>query len=219
MQLAKLCLGRGDSDLPKKQRDFSFSKQLYWSSLTNTWTPPHSHSHSHNCSFPCNGRNTVTMEPSPVCRIAGNFPGLPGPATSWHYVLPGCRSKHLLNLAGPTPSHFGIFLTRDQTQGSNPGLPTAGRFFTSWATREAHIFATWPPICPRFKNLPAMKETWVRLLGSTPGLGRSPGEGKGNPFQYSCLENPMERGAWQATVHGVARVGHDLVTKPPPQAS
>ena len=37
------------------------------------------------------------------------------------------------------------------------------------------------------------------------------GEGNGNPLQYSCLENPIDRGAWQATVHGVARVGHDLV--------
>ena len=52
--------------------------------------------------------------------------------------------------------------------------------------------------------------------GLIPGLGRSPGEGNGNPLQYSCLENPMDRGAWQATVHGVAGVGHDLVTKPPP---
>ena len=41
--------------------------------------------------------------------------------------------------------------------------------------------------------------------GSTPGLGRSPGEGNGNPLQYSCLENPMDREAWQATVHGVAK--------------
>ena len=41
-------------------------------------------------------------------------------------------------------------------------------------------------------------------LGSIPGLGRSPGEGKGNPLQYSCLENPMDRGAWWATVNGVA---------------
>ena len=40
--------------------------------------------------------------------------------------------------------------------------------------------------------------------GSIPGLGRSPGEGNGNPLQYSCLENPMDRGAWQATVHRVA---------------
>ena len=45
------------------------------------------------------------------------------------------------------------------------------------------------------------------------GSGRSPGEGNGNPLQYSCLENPMDRGAWWATVHGVTRVGHDLVTK------
>ena len=41
------------------------------------------------------------------------------------------------------------------------------------------------------------------------------GEIIGNPLQYSCLENPMDRGAWQATVHGVARVRHDLATKPP----
>ena len=41
--------------------------------------------------------------------------------------------------------------------------------------------------------------------GSIPGWGRSPGEGNGNPFQYSCLENPMGGGAWQAAVHGVAQ--------------
>ena len=41
--------------------------------------------------------------------------------------------------------------------------------------------------------------------GTIPGLGRSPGEGNGNPLQYSCLENPIDRGAWQATVHGVAK--------------
>ena len=40
---------------------------------------------------------------------------------------------------------------------------------------------------------------------SIPGLGRSPGEGNGNPLQYYCLENPMDRGAWQATVHGIAK--------------
>ena len=40
--------------------------------------------------------------------------------------------------------------------------------------------------------------------GSTPGLGRSPGKGNGNPLQYSCLENLMDRGAWRATVHRVA---------------
>ena len=45
----------------------------------------------------------------------------------------------------------------------------------------------------------------TRDLGSVPGLGRSPGEGNGKPLQYSCLENSMERGAWWATVHGVAK--------------
>ena len=51
-------------------------------------------------------------------------------------------------------------------------------------------------------------------LDLIPGLGRSPGEGNGNPVQCSCLENPMDRGTWQATVHVVTRVGHDLATKP-----
>ena len=41
--------------------------------------------------------------------------------------------------------------------------------------------------------------------GSIPGSGRSPGEGNGNPLQYSCLENPMDRGAWWVTVYGVAK--------------
>jgi len=43
----------------------------------------------------------------------------------------------------------------------------------------------------------------VRDKSSIPGLGRSPGEGNGNPLQYSCVENPMDRGAWRATVHRV----------------
>ena len=55
-------------------------------------------------------------------------------------------------------------------------------------------------------------------MGSIPGSGRSPGGGHGSPLQYSCLEHPVDRGAWQATVHRVARVGHDLVTEPPPCA-
>ena len=48
--------------------------------------------------------------------------------------------------------------------------------------------------------------------GSIPGSGRSPGEGKGNPFQYSHLGNSTDRGAWQATVPGVATVRHDWAT-------
>ena len=46
-------------------------------------------------------------------------------------------------------------------------------------------------------------------LGLIPGSGRSPGEGNGNPLQYSCLENPMDKGTWQATVYEVTKVGHN----------
>ena len=53
----------------------------------------------------------------------------------------------------------------------------------------------------------------IRDLGLIPGLGRSPGEGNGNPLQYSCLGNPMDRGAWQATVHEVAMSQIGLSTK------
>ena len=57
----------------------------------------------------------------------------------------------------------------------------------------------WFPGGSAVKDLPAN----ARDLGSIPGSVRSPGKGNGNPFQYSCLENPMDRGAWWATVHGV----------------
>ena len=57
------------------------------------------------------------------------------------------------------------------------------------------------------KNPPVMQETTCNTkdAGSVPGLGRSPGEGNGKPLQYSFLENPMGRRAWQAIVHGVAK--------------
>ena len=66
-------------------------------------------------------------------------------------------------------------------------------------------FSRWPS----GKNLPTKQE----IVGSIPGSGRSPGEGSSNPLQCSCLGNPMDRGAWWATVHNVKRVGHYLVTK------
>ena len=59
-------------------------------------------------------------------------------------------------------------------------------------------------MAPEVKNLPANAGD-IRDVGSIPGSGRSLGGGHGNPFQYSCLENPMDRAAWQAAVHRVAR--------------
>ena len=59
-------------------------------------------------------------------------------------------------------------------------------------------------VVPVVKNLPAEARD-VRGSGLIPGSGRSPGGGNGNPLQYSCLGNPMDRGGWRGTVHGVAK--------------
>ena len=83
----------------------------------------------------------------------------------------------------------------------------------------------WRHHCP--STLQSLLETWgfpggsdgkesaynAGDLGFISGLGRSSGGGHGNPLQYSGLENPMDRGAWQAIVHGSQRVGHQWVTK------
>ena len=70
---------------------------------------------------------------------------------------------------------------------------------------RTNIYALWGfPEVLVVKNLPANAGN-IRDLGSIPGSGRSPGEGHGNPLQYSCLENPMDRGAWWATVHAVRK--------------
>ena len=71
------------------------------------------------------------------------------------------------------------------------------------------------------KNPLADQETTCNAgnVNSIPGSERSPGEGNGNPLQYSCLGYPVDTGSWQTTVHGVTRVGHDLGTKPPHQFS
>ena len=69
-----------------------------------------------------------------------------------------------------------------------------------------------PPGCAVYFGMPFPVDSEVKASacnagdpGSIPGLGRSPGEGNGNPLQYSCLENLMDGGAWWATVHGVAK--------------
>jgi len=56
---------------------------------------------------------------------------------------------------------------------------------------------------------PACNAGDIKDVGSIPGSGRSPGGGHGNLLQYSCLENPMDRGVWRATIHRLQRVGHD----------
>ena len=95
----------------------------------------------------------------------------------------------------------------------------AGIFFTSWATswletgannaEVEELIPIWAieSLYGGFPGGSNSKESACNLgdLGSTPGWGRSLEEGNGNPLQYSCLENPMDRGNWWATVHGVAK--------------
>ena len=86
--------------------------------------------------------------------------------------------------------------------------------YSPWGTqRVGHNLATKPPpplllwtsqLALVVKNPPANAGD-ARDMGSIPGSGRSPGGGHGNSIQYSCLENPMNRGAWWVIVHGVAK--------------
>ena len=86
-------------------------------------------------------------------------------------------------------------------------------------------FSLWKHLAiSNYGHLKASKLPWwlngkesacqIGDVGLIPVSGRSSGEGNGIPLQYSCLENPEDRGAWWATVHGVLRVRHCLVTKP-----
>ena len=99
-------------------------------------------------------------------------------------------------------------------------------FGLHWALRATHRLCSY--VAPGLSCLPASGDygfpggTVVKNLsanagdaGSASDLGGSRGGGSGNPLQHSCLGNPMDRGAWQAIVLGITRVGHNLVTKPP----
>ena len=113
------------------------------------------------------------------------------------------RQEYCSGLPFPPPGDL-------PNQGLEPTPPVssalAGRFFT-----------TEPPgnwgFCSSVSKESACNAGDPGLI---PQLGRSTGEGNDNPLQSSCLENPMDREAWWARVHEVARVEHDLMTKPPP---
>ena len=73
--------------------------------------------------------------------------------------------------------------------------------YLKWQSVDTVDYGTGFPGSSVVKNPPAN----ARHMGSVPGSGRSTGEGNDNPLQYSCLENPVDRGAWWATVHGVTK--------------
>ena len=129
------------------------------------------------------------------------------------------------------PQESGIFLMQTTSQDFHPALPGEcpdNVLLSTWLL--LHSLSCWNHFHMNdHYSLPIslvkcswILETcglprWLRWWGiclqcRRPGLGRSPGDGNGNPFQCSWLENPLDRGAWQATVRGLQRVGRNRVT-------
>ena len=107
-------------------------------------------------------------------------------------------SFNLSGAGGPWQRHTPLPLSLGYAQVSSCPHSLPCQFHSisdfKWASQVAQVV----------KNPPANGRD-TRDMSSIPGLGRSPGGGHGNPLQYSCLENPMDRGAWRATVHGVTK--------------
>ena len=141
------------------------------------------------------------------------------------YTVHGILQARILEWVA-FPFSRGSSQPRDRTHISH----IAGGFFTTWTTREAQtpwgqeLFQFHSPphyrykaqwlLCLLIRGFPSgseYKESACNVEDpcSIPGLGRYPGEENGNPLQDSCLENSMDRGAWQATVQGSQRVGPD----------
>ena len=98
-----------------------------------------------------------------------------------------------------------------ETQGLNPGLPPCrqnlyGLSHQGSPNKQIRHIISWASQVVLLVKNPLANAGDARDVGLIPGSGRSPGEGNGNPLQYSCLENPMNREAWQATVHMVAEL-------------
>ena len=108
-----------------------------------------------------------------------------------HLHIPQTRfntRQHTANPASHVLAHTPLQRNCSEANPSHSIIPTKN---TSWGFPDGLAV----------KNLPANVED----MGSIPGLGRSLGEGNGNPLQYCCLGNPMDRGAWRGIVHGVSK--------------
>ena len=121
------------------------------------------------------------------------------------------QNQHLLIGRSGIPISFRIFhslLWSTQWQPTPVFLPGESHGWRSlmgyspWGCKELDMTERLHFTCSSVSKESACS---IGDLGLIPGLGRSPREGNGNPLQYSCLENPMDRGAWWATVHGVAK--------------
>ena len=143
---------------------------------------------------------------------------LPGKSHGWRSLV-GCSPWGRKELETTEGLHFHSSLSCIGEGNGNPLQYCClenPRDSGAWWAAVYGVAQSWT----RLKRLNSMivgKESACSAgdLSSIPGSGRSPGEGNDKPLQYSCLGNPMDRGAWRATVHRVTRVGHDLATKSP----
>ena len=129
--------------------------------------------------------------------------------------LPAVQETRVQSLGWKDPkekgmaTHSSILASEIPQQGGEPGgLQFMGsqRVRHGWMTNAfaSHACYRASQVVLVVKNLPANAGD-TGNAGSLPGLGRSPGVGNGNPLQYACLEKPMDRGAWRATVRGVTK--------------
>ena len=126
-------------------------------------------------------------------------------------------TQSYVTLCDPTDCSPTSLLCSWDSPGKNTGVgcpallqgifPTQGLkadSFTTESRGKPHLY-TWASQDAVLVKNPPVIAGGIRGVNSIPGLGRSPGEGRDNPLQYSCLENPMDRGAWWATVYGVTK--------------
>ena len=113
-----------------------------------------------------------------------------------------CPLQHPLSLPHLPPPSQSLYKLSGGLLRTSASVRTYPWWNTNYILARLHGILGFPGGA-EVKNLPANAED-AGDTGSTPGLGGSPAEGNGNPLQYSCLENPMDRGAWWATVHGIA---------------
>ena len=143
-----------------------------------------------------------------------------GVAKSWTRLSDFTFTFHFHALEKEMATHSSVLAWRIPGTGEPGGLPSLGshRVRHDWSDlAAAAASALWGfPGGSMVKNPPANAGD----MGSIPWSGRSPGGGNNNPLQYSCLENPMDKGAWQATVHGVTQsrtqLSVQLMTLPVP---
>ena len=114
--------------------------------------------------------------------------------------LPAMQETWVRSLGLEDPLEKGMATHSSILAWKIPRTEEPGRLQSMGLQRVVHIIGVGFPGGANGKNLGD-----VRDAGSIPGSGRSPGGGHGHPLQYSCLENPMDRGAWWDTVHGVAK--------------